>query len=657
MKIALVLHQFPPRHTTGTELYALRLAKAFERRGHSVVVFTGEDGGGAAVGSDSYAIDGIPVTRSWRKRAVEADPIRAGYDSPVAAAAFAAFLDREVPDVVHVFHLQGLGAAVLDVAAARGIPRFVHLMDYWLACPRTQMLDLDGALCEGPTDAARCASCAGEIDGDYAEVAGRSDPVARDAGLAAIRERWPAMRARLDATTAVFAPSSAIRDRFVANGLAADRIVLLPYGIDRASDTARGPREGGGPFRFGFLGNLASFKGAHVLLEAFAGWARDDVALRLHGDFFFREPAHESACRAWVEEDPRIELAGRFEASALPEVLADLDALVVPSMWYENTPFVVLEALCAGVPVIGSRVDGIAEAIEEGADGLLFDRGDVDGLRDAMATVADRPERLRPPTRTIPTTDDNAEALLERYAAAVAAPPAAVAGGERALREKLFDAFVALANLAGGHDGEGFARLREAAAATEELEGLRLTAAELRRERDALDAGVASLEAAMREAVDAAAADRETLLRDLAGHRASVDAITNERDALRTHASTLERENETLREHGATLSRDLDGHRVALRDGRAALADAERREAEARARADRIAADHEAALAVTKALENERDDLRARLERAEALYDDLQRIAEADRVGHAEVRARLNALQRALESTALGPNL
>ena len=86
------------------------------------------------------------------------------------------------------------------------------------------------------------------------------------------------------------------------------------------------------------------------------------------------------------ENDPgvRVKVLEPFEPGDAPNVLAQLDALVLPSLWDENAPLSCLQARSAGVPVIGSDVPGISSVIEHGRHGRLFPVGDAPALADAM---------------------------------------------------------------------------------------------------------------------------------------------------------------------------------------------------------------------------------------------------------------------------------
>jgi glycosyltransferase involved in cell wall biosynthesis len=92
--------------------------------------------------------------------------------------------------------------------------------------------------------------------------------------------------------------------------------------------------------------------------------------------------------------DPRIRFAGAFAGERLDEVLAGLDLLVVPSIWYENTPFVVLEAFAAGVPVVASELGGLTELVQPGRQGWLFPAGDARALAELLRTCVAEPQRF-----------------------------------------------------------------------------------------------------------------------------------------------------------------------------------------------------------------------------------------------------------------------
>ena len=178
--------------------------------------------------------------------------------------------------------------------------------------------------------------------------------------------------------THFIAPSRCMRDRFVAFGVPADRILVSEYGVRSAGRRQPERSNRPGPLRLGFLGSLMVSKAPHLLLEAHAllppGRVTVDVfggAVAYHGDTSYRTCHGTTAGPAW-----RAAAHGPWPHERLAEALANLDVLVVPSIWQENSPFVIREAFAAGVPVVASRIGGIPETVQDGENGLLFEPGE-----------------------------------------------------------------------------------------------------------------------------------------------------------------------------------------------------------------------------------------------------------------------------------------
>jgi glycosyltransferase involved in cell wall biosynthesis len=218
-----------------------------------------------------------------------------------------------------------------------------------------------------------------------------SDPPAR---LRALLDRPATMLRALGEADAVVAPSHFLADVFARNGLSRERVHVIPYGLADGRivpiPTPR-PRT---PLRLGFCGVLSPWKAPHLAIEAVRS-SRANVTLAIHGnadETMFAE--YIARCRAAAGGDPRIVFAGPYGEEDTGRVFAGLDALVVPSTWYENTPFVVLEAFAAGVPVVASDLGGLAEVVQHERNGLLFRAGDAAALREAIERLASDPGLL-----------------------------------------------------------------------------------------------------------------------------------------------------------------------------------------------------------------------------------------------------------------------
>jgi len=135
-----------------------------------------------------------------------------------------------------------------------------------------------------------------------------------------------------------------------------------------------------------FLGKVESFKGIRTLLEA----CREipDFEIRIAG----RGTMYEEGLRIVEAENlTRVKFLGFQTGDELVRLRREARFVVVPSEWYENCPMVILEAFAAGKPVIGSRIGGIPELIEEGTDGLLYEPGDAHELASHMRTLMNDP--------------------------------------------------------------------------------------------------------------------------------------------------------------------------------------------------------------------------------------------------------------------------
>ncbi|HXT52065.1 MAG TPA: glycosyltransferase [Thermoanaerobaculia bacterium] len=459
MRVVLVVHGYPPTALGGTELYVEALARALRDAGDDVHVLTRS----VAFARPEYAVEretreGVEVRRinqAFRHSSCFAD----SYRNEAVRRWFAAALDELRPDVVHVHHLTCLSADLPEDLAARGIPAVMTLHDYWMICHRGQLLDRDLRRCAGPMPEG-CARCLGA----EAEV-----PIGKEAArfLRRTAAKWPRsaialrqvaatllarqgdeedgtaaasrattldrarfMQRQLAAVDLLLAPSRTLRDRFLAFGVPAERLRLQQLGIPVAP-FRNSRRTAGDSLRIGFLGSLMVSKGAHLLLAAFARLRAGEATLRVFGEpvGYHGDPSYRDVV-APLLQTPGVQHLGWLAHDEVPAALAEIDLLVVPSIWEENSPLTIREAFAAGVPVVASDLGGMAEIVEHGRNGLLFHVGDVDDLHRYLRRVLDEPGLLAalragiPPVRDI--ADDTAW-TREIYAEVRAAKAAAVA--------------------------------------------------------------------------------------------------------------------------------------------------------------------------------------------------------------------------------------
>lgn len=408
MKLLYVIHQYFPYARSGTEQYCLATSREARRRGDDVTVLSlhwEEHVSEPPVRVWEETYDGFRVL--WLAHWIGLNPNRVlrDYHNPPVAARFGELLDELRPDAVHFFHLRQLGADLIPMARARGLRTVVHLMDFWYLCPRFTLLRSDGALCDGPPQQGLgCVPCHLGPDAPERELADQRDALAAlppdpqdtpAARLGALVRRKDVMLQQLAQADHVFAPSRFLAGMFVHNGFPAARIEVLPYGLDPDRVHKLPVLRPRTPLRVGFIGVLSPWKAPHVLIDAVLALPELPLELTLHGDLTMSMFAdYVAGLQQRAAGDPRIRFAGAFAGERLDEVLAGLDLLVVPSIWYENTPFVVLEAFAAGVPVAASELGGLTELVQPGRQGWLFPAGDAQALAELLRTCVAEPQRF-----------------------------------------------------------------------------------------------------------------------------------------------------------------------------------------------------------------------------------------------------------------------
>ena len=418
MKILTVVHNFPPVHHAGAEVYAFSLARRLAEN-HEIVVFTTDH----ALFRRNYSRrslshGGLRIVEAINHRRYAS--FEDSYADPRMEEIFRDVLASERPDVVHFQHLLHHSIGYPAIARAAGIPSVLTLHEYWFLCGRNgQMLRADDARCDRPEPQV-CARClAGFSFGrsakdllalralallrattgiDLAARARRVRLAARARSLAAagdfekrVRERERRMRAMLATVDRIVAPSRFLAAKFVAFGAPRERLVVSDYGTEVEAFRRERPPRAAGPLRIGYLGSVQRSKGVHVLLEALARLEVGTFEAELYGDIAAK-PDYAQDIRRDLPASVR--LAGRMPHERIPEVLARLDVLVVPSIWWENSPLVIHEAAAAGVFVVVSAAGGMAELVGNGVLGRTFEIGNSESLADVLRELSSRPEAL-----------------------------------------------------------------------------------------------------------------------------------------------------------------------------------------------------------------------------------------------------------------------
>ncbi|MCA8969271.1 MAG: glycosyltransferase [Planctomycetes bacterium] len=413
MRIAHVISDYLPASRGGTQLHVRDLARASRRLGHDNVVFAGERGTGRAdfsIADDVH--DGVAVRRVTYGFG-DFDRFDRLYVHPKIDARFGDWLDDVHPDIVHVHHLSALSTRCVELAKGRGLPVVLTLHDHWLVCPRGQRIHPETLEICADLDRSRCLPCLSKLWPHLLPIGNAASRALSAAHLA----RWEAeIRRVLASCDLLISPSDFHRATFATLGLDPHRHVTIEHGLDRSLLVA--PPRTRAVRRIGFVGTVLPSKGVHILANAMAILARDELELVVHGEVanFHGDTSYGDRLRE-AAGSVRCTFAGSYAHEDLPRILADLDVLVVPSIWWESFCLTIREGALAGLPVVASDHGAMSEAVAQGF-ALGFRPGDAQDLARAIERVTDEPElraNLVANATRIRCIDDCARETLDHY--------------------------------------------------------------------------------------------------------------------------------------------------------------------------------------------------------------------------------------------------
>jgi glycosyltransferase involved in cell wall biosynthesis len=387
MKILLVTHRFWP-HLAGTEMVTLNLAHSLAQTHEVLVYYRDHDDRTPGFHAADDQVAGLPVRR------VSLNPTGLGhnryrqfissYRNPEIERDFAHTLERFRPDVVHFQHLMYLSARLPEIARRRDVPVVITLHDYWFKCNNALLLRYTGQICHDNEGFRACADCA--------TGARRRPEIMRRLMARVLRGRDQLLRQALRQAQAIIAPSDFLKDQFVQDGyVPEDAIQVIENGIDVTGVLPHRERKEGEAIRFAYIGSIAPHKGVHVLIEAF-NQVHGPARLAIYGDLEVN-PGYVKELRHKLSH-PAASLCGSVTRRDVWRVLSETDVLVVPSLWYENSPVIIQEAFAADVPVIGSDLGGVAEKIKDGTSGHRFPAGDRNALAAVLQDLVDEPRKI-----------------------------------------------------------------------------------------------------------------------------------------------------------------------------------------------------------------------------------------------------------------------
>ena len=450
MSLLYVVHGFPPDTWAGTEIYTLNLAKEMQRLGHEVTILArapGPGGEGAPFQEGELRdfelleseFDGLHVVRMVHR--LQHRNLEESFEHPGAEAAFRKVIAQVRPDLVHFQHLIHTSVNLVHIARDAGLATVITCHDYWAICSRVQMIRPDGKRCYSNMGAG-CYLCVKErmiervptvrkfgAMGDKlfhhaARFAGRFGSAKHKTmatEYAHLRQREQRVPAAFAAADLRISPSRFLRQKLIDAypGFDPHRFLFSDNGM-RTDHVKALKKNKSKVVRFGFVGSLVWYKGDQVLVQAMGLLGKDvNAELNVYGSFDPDKDEHHRNLQELAQKSgARVNFKGRFDNSKLSEVYAEIDVLVVPSVWFENSPITIHEAFLTHTPVVASDIGGMAEYVRDGVDGLHFKVGDAADLAAKLKRFVDERDLVRQLSQdwmTIKTIEDNALETEFRY--------------------------------------------------------------------------------------------------------------------------------------------------------------------------------------------------------------------------------------------------
>ena len=366
MKICVISNLYPPNARGGAEQVVAKTVEALAAAGHDLVVITttGSDGDWREQEGGVRVYRFRPGNLYYYTRAEK-------FPAPVrfiwhlinmfhlgAARRVKQMLQEEKPDVVHTHNLMGLSFLIPRVIKKAGI-RHVHTVH------DVQLVEPSGIILKSKEHSFRYAGLPTKL---YSALT----------------------RKLFGSPDVVVAPSQFIYNFYHSRGFFPESDFVMQRNPMTFAMPEQLPEKGSGKRPvFLYVGQIEDHKGVPFLVDAFTGLKDIEADLHIVGGGSLLEKVREQG-----SGDKRIHIHGRCSRQQVAELFAKADVTIVSSSCYEDSPTVIFESFSFGVPVLASNIEGIAELIEEGENGMTFVADDSESLKEKMRWCASHNSEL-----------------------------------------------------------------------------------------------------------------------------------------------------------------------------------------------------------------------------------------------------------------------
>ncbi|MEA2048163.1 MAG: glycosyltransferase family 4 protein [Campylobacterota bacterium] len=367
-KILIISHAHPKFSKGGGEIAAYNMYKELNNQGYDAYFLAAHFNEKAHHGYTPFSIV------NEKEILFYASPmdyfLNTTYDKRSTWKHFREVLDLIAPDVIHFHHYMHLGLEKIreahkykQVQTSKDVRVIMTLHEYIAICVNNgQMVKKDtNALCY-ESDYVDCSKCFPE----------------RNPTDFFLRKQH--ILSYFELVDHFVSPSHFLIERYVNWGIPSQKISMLENGqvfLDTYNRDKRTLKEDEKRATFGYFGQINPFKGMDVLMDALDYLDKEtlkDLKIHIHGTGMemWSEEFQEKVKKQFKKYKKNVTYFGRYEAEELPNLMAEVDWVIIPSSWWENSPLVIQESFKFGRPMIASNIGGMAEKITDGKDGLHF---------------------------------------------------------------------------------------------------------------------------------------------------------------------------------------------------------------------------------------------------------------------------------------------
>jgi glycosyltransferase involved in cell wall biosynthesis len=406
-RVLIAAHNHPAITRGGAEITAFHLFERLQHRPGFEAWFLGGQT------SPSGGRMGAAITQPFSERefvytAPNFDWFKFANRDPGFANEFPALLRHLRPDVVHFHHFAVFGVeAFYHVRKMLPMAKIVLTFHEYLAiCHHYgQMVTTNhNNLCYKSSQRA-CNACFPDIS--------QSDFFLRELYI----RRCLALADRF------IAPSRFLAERLIAWGLLEHRVSIIENVIPLPSTPSMPPSaDANAPLQIGFFGQISRLKGINVVLDCARLLGQmdvSDIVFNIHGDYRHQPPEFQTEFLSRLKDiGPNVHFHGPYDPSRVDSLMRSVDLVIVPSIWWENSPLVIQEAFRNRRPVICSDIGGMAEKVRHEQDGWHFPVGKPASLGTLLRSLAGNRRLIRKVAANIrmpPTVDDICDAHVHTY--------------------------------------------------------------------------------------------------------------------------------------------------------------------------------------------------------------------------------------------------